>query len=456
MPATPEPRLSSAIFLSYASQDQGAARRICDALRSGGLEVWFDQEGGLEHGDEWDAKIRRQIRECVFFIPLISGNTQCRLEGYFRIEWDLAAERAQGIAQGVPFILPVTVDNTREADALVPERFRKVQWMHLPGGEVPSDVRARLLKLWSHRTGVLSRQNGGRATTEGPGGHRSAEPRAASALPPAVTKPLDASDRFPLPKSSGRFESLELGGARTEVAQPAVVKDGAYYLTEAHELYAQGRYDLALRAYSKVLEHNAGELEAWTAQVRMLIELSELREARLWADKALQRFPDQPDLLAAKAVGLARMGDLNEALAYSDGAIEQRGNTPYVWLARGDVLLARGEARAAYCFDQAMTVGRRGWLHCWEASRVHLFHRSAALALRFALEASEQAPERAVVWLQVGRCHIALGNGARAREALGHAGQIDPECPGLDRARHDVGRLTAGGSLLRRIRNLWE
>ena len=56
---------TKAVFLSYASQDAEAAKRICDALRSGGVEVWFDADGGLEHGDEWDAKIRRQIKECV-------------------------------------------------------------------------------------------------------------------------------------------------------------------------------------------------------------------------------------------------------------------------------------------------------------------------------------------------------------------------------------------------------
>jgi hypothetical protein len=118
------------------------------------VEVWFDAEGGLEHGDEWDAKIRRQIKECVLFIAVISANTQAREEGYFRIEWDLAAERARGIASGVAFILPIVIDDTREPDALVPDRFRKVQWTRLPGGTVPPDVKARFLKLWSHRTGA--------------------------------------------------------------------------------------------------------------------------------------------------------------------------------------------------------------------------------------------------------------------------------------------------------------
>jgi hypothetical protein len=42
-----------AVFLSYASQDAEAARRICDALRACGIEVWLDQSE-LKGGDAWD------------------------------------------------------------------------------------------------------------------------------------------------------------------------------------------------------------------------------------------------------------------------------------------------------------------------------------------------------------------------------------------------------------------
>jgi TolB-like protein len=147
-----------AVFISHASQDAEAARAICDGLRSGGIEVWFDSDGGLEHGDEWDVKIRRQIKECVLFIPIISAATQARHEGYFRIEWDLAAERSRGFASGVPFVLPVVIDETREPEALVPDRFRSVQWTRLPGGRVSPEFLTRFLKLWSHRTGVLAHE----------------------------------------------------------------------------------------------------------------------------------------------------------------------------------------------------------------------------------------------------------------------------------------------------------
>ena len=123
---------TSAIFISYAREDTDAARRLADALRSSGLEVWFDQNE-LRGGDTWDQKIRRQIKECALFVPLISGNTQDRKEGYFRLEWKLAAERTHLMAEGVPFIAPVVVDATTEGSAIVPSEFMRVQWTRLPG-----------------------------------------------------------------------------------------------------------------------------------------------------------------------------------------------------------------------------------------------------------------------------------------------------------------------------------
>ena len=51
---------NKAVFVSYASQDAEAAKRMCDAMRAAGIEVWFDQNE-LVGGDAWDAKIRLHI-----------------------------------------------------------------------------------------------------------------------------------------------------------------------------------------------------------------------------------------------------------------------------------------------------------------------------------------------------------------------------------------------------------
>jgi TolB-like protein/cytochrome c-type biogenesis protein CcmH/NrfG len=138
-PAMPSPSpesgdtpASRAVFLSYAREDTAVAQRIADALRSQGIEAWIDQ-AELRGGDAWDQKIRRQIKACALFMPIISTRTQSRGEGYFRLEWKLAVERTHLMAEGVPFLAPVVVDETTEDAAIVPAEFLRVQWIRLPG-----------------------------------------------------------------------------------------------------------------------------------------------------------------------------------------------------------------------------------------------------------------------------------------------------------------------------------
>jgi TolB-like protein/Flp pilus assembly protein TadD len=128
-----------AIFLSYAREDAPAARRMAEALRAFGMEVWFDQNE-LRGGDAWDQKIRNQIKDCSLFIPVISATTQARNEGYFRREWRMAVDRTHDMASGRTFLLPVVIDETREDEALVPEEFLKVQWTRMPGTPSPEFV----------------------------------------------------------------------------------------------------------------------------------------------------------------------------------------------------------------------------------------------------------------------------------------------------------------------------
>ena len=156
---------SRAVFLSYASEDSDAARRVCEALRQAGVEVWFDQEE-LRGGDAWDAKIRRQIRECALFVPVISANTDARVEGYFRREWRLAVDRMHDMADDAAFLVPVVIDGTPDAQARVPDRFRERQWSRLsrPLGEPEyDDLRIRRppgrgIRLEAPRGGISTTQ----------------------------------------------------------------------------------------------------------------------------------------------------------------------------------------------------------------------------------------------------------------------------------------------------------
>ncbi len=169
-----------AVFLSYASEDVAAAQRICAALRARGIEVWFDQSE-LRGGDAWDSTIRRQIRSCSLFIPIVSSNSHARAEGYFRLEWKLAIDRSHLIAADRAFLLPVVIDATSELDERIPERFREVQWIRIPGGE-------STVGFVDHVTGLLARSptvESGAAMAN----TSSAPPSAGAPAPPPSPRP---------------------------------------------------------------------------------------------------------------------------------------------------------------------------------------------------------------------------------------------------------------------------
>jgi TolB-like protein/tetratricopeptide (TPR) repeat protein len=135
-----------AVFLSYASQDAAAALHLADALGAAGIEVWIDKSV-LRGGDAWDAEIRRQIKTCALFVPIISANAHARVEGYFRLEWKLAIDRSHLMSPDRPFLLPVVIDDTRRSDQRIPERFRELHWSHLPHAEATEAFIARVRTL---------------------------------------------------------------------------------------------------------------------------------------------------------------------------------------------------------------------------------------------------------------------------------------------------------------------
>ena len=168
---------TSAVFLSYASQDADAAARISAALRSAGIEVWFDQSE-LRGGDAWDRQIREQIHDCRLFIALISANTEARDEGYFRREWGLAADRTRDMAEKRAFLIPVVIDDTPERGASVPDKFHQIQWTRLPGGDPSPTFVARVAGLLGVSAPIAT-ANRPKATLQcpQPGSWRSGSPR---------------------------------------------------------------------------------------------------------------------------------------------------------------------------------------------------------------------------------------------------------------------------------------
>ncbi len=263
MPESPRP--AGAVFLSYAREDSEAARRMADALRAFGLEVWFDQSE-LRGGDIWDAKIKTQIRSCALFVPIISSNTQKRTEGYFRREWKFGVERTHDMASGTAFVVPVVIDDTPESEALVPEEFMRFQWTRLQHGFPTPEFISQVKQLLANPRVPSSR---GPVTPKPAESSPSPAPVPAAALPrkPSwalavlaaaivlgagayafLRKPQPA----PAPPPAASVESKPTDAAAANSKSIAVLPFANFSQDKDNEFFADGLQDEVITALAKI------------------------------------------------------------------------------------------------------------------------------------------------------------------------------------------------------------
>lgn len=139
--------LAGSIFLSYASEDRPAVDALRQDLEAAGVDVWFDRQA-LQAGDDYEAKIKRNIENASLFVPILSRNTLTSRRRFFRIEWDHAEKVAVQVPANQRYIIPVVIDDVAPNDPAIPERFRKLNWARLEPGKPNPDLIAVLRQLF--------------------------------------------------------------------------------------------------------------------------------------------------------------------------------------------------------------------------------------------------------------------------------------------------------------------
>lgn len=458
--------MSRAVFLSYASQDAEAARRICDALRAAGIGVWFDQSE-LRGGDAWDASIRKHIKTCALFIPVISRNTHAREEGYFRLEWKLAVDRSHLMTNSKTFLLPVVIDDTRDDDEQVPDKFRELQWSRLSGGETSLAFVERVTRLLSPEPS-----------------HAPAEVRspAAAAAPPTAAAPRQPA---PGPAASRRSMSvpllIALGVAVIGVGYLALDK----FVLSKHVTAPVTPATPGLAATSAIAEKSVAVLP--------FVDMSEKKDQQYFSDGLSEELIDQlshiPDLkviartssfafkgknedmrsIAAK-LGVAKLleGSVRKAgtelritaqlIRASDGAhlwsqTYERKLTD-IFKVQEEISRTVAQALSAtLTAGPSRAVGRELNLEAYDLLlKGNYFHErqhmgDEDLAIDQYKRALQLDPNYALAWAQLARVYVVQGSTvehpaseaeSEAREALQHALAIDPN---LTAAHHWLGRI---------------
>jgi len=241
-----------------------------------------------------------------------------------------------------------------------------------------------------------------------------------------------------------RFRWLEFGDSEPAPPTPEEGAPGALgrtFLERADALLLEGEHERALREYARAVDEDRALFDAWAGQVRAQLAMGELPQARVWADKALELFPDSPRVVSAAALVLASLGATEDALRVSDRALELAGSAvpPALWLERAEVLLLAGRREPAQdCLDRVRSA--TGDDPDWQQRMglAFLAGGQPELAQREFNAALERRPERAWLWFLAGRTARALQQHDRALFALERALALKP---GLAEAQKDRNAL---------------
>jgi tetratricopeptide (TPR) repeat protein len=247
-----------------------------------------------------------------------------------------------------------------------------------------------------------------------------------------------------------RFDHLEIGNNEPEWSDggpdEAAVIDQYYYIDKAKTAFYDEDYERALSYYSRALQYDIAMEDAWLGQLRCLIELQELQEAIIWSNRALDRFANSAQILAARGVAESRLGRGAAAIGYVDGAMASQGCTAYVWAARGEVLIPVNARNAEACFAKAVELAPDDWTvrYCiGKAYAIRGCHHQAVDYFRKALRIEQN---RFTCWYCLGRCYEALGEFEEAKRSYGRSLACKP---GFSKARNGIRRLENKGLISR-------
>lgn len=113
------------IFISYAREDVAVAKKLYGDLKRAGADPWLDSENLLP-GQDWELEIRKAVRECSYFLAIISVHS-VEKQGYVQKEIRLALDVLDELPPGKVFVIPARLDDSKPAH----EKLSKIHWVDL-------------------------------------------------------------------------------------------------------------------------------------------------------------------------------------------------------------------------------------------------------------------------------------------------------------------------------------
>jgi TIR domain len=112
-------------FISYAREDLTVASKLYEDLRALGAEPWLDKKN-LLGGQNWQAAIRRAVRESTHFIALLSSNSVTK-RGFVQKELREAISVLEEFPPDEIFVIPLRLENVEPTH----EALKNLHWIDL-------------------------------------------------------------------------------------------------------------------------------------------------------------------------------------------------------------------------------------------------------------------------------------------------------------------------------------
>jgi hypothetical protein len=125
-------RYREKFFISYSRDDKSLAERLRNEFQKNGLDVFYDEDS-LQTGDQYNKKIKNAIRDCNYFVALISENAIKSEKRYvYDKEWKYAIFQDGEKDPAPSYIRPFIIDKTASTDDRIPEEIRKLNIKTIP------------------------------------------------------------------------------------------------------------------------------------------------------------------------------------------------------------------------------------------------------------------------------------------------------------------------------------
>jgi len=117
--------MKNIVFLSYAREDTRYAERLYMDLRKADINVWLDTKCLLP-GQHWRKEVKRIIRDCAYFIALVS-KFSLNKKGFVQNEMKMALEILKEMPSNKIFLIPIKLDDSTPYD----EELLDLNWVNL-------------------------------------------------------------------------------------------------------------------------------------------------------------------------------------------------------------------------------------------------------------------------------------------------------------------------------------